>query len=312
MRTTPLIALLAFSLSLHAAEEKDGVITIEAESFAKQTLNEKRSWHITSATSEPKIDPDGDPVHLEGASRGAYIELLPDTRRSHDDKLINGENFSNKGGEMAVLSYPIKIEAPGRYYIWVRAYSTNSEDNGLHFGLDGEWPESGARWQTVKKDGWNWDCKQRTETVHTGVPMQLWLDIEKAGDHELLMSMREDGIEVDQIILAKSVDFRPAGAEIEQTAAKKAKAPALPLVLPRLPDGKGSVAISGELKQWHKVTLALDGPFAHEQDNQPNPFTDLAFNVTFTHESGSPKYVVPGYFAADGDAGNSSAESGTK
>ena len=45
---------------------------------------------------------------------------------------------------------------------------------------------------------------------------------------------------------------------------------------------------------------------------EPNPFTDLALNVTFTHESGSPNYTVPGYFAADGDAANSSAESGTK
>jgi hypothetical protein len=80
----------------------------------------------------------------------------------------------------------------------------------------------------------------------------------------------------------------------------------------RQPDGTGKVAITGELKQWHKVTLTLDGPFAHERDTQPNPFTDYAFNVTFTHESGSQKYVVPGYFAADGNAGNTSAESGTK
>ena len=77
-------------------------------------------------------------------------------------------------------------------------------------------------------------------------------------------------------------------------------------------DGDGSITISGELKQWHKVTLTLDGPFAHEQDNRPNPFTDYALQVTFTHESGSPKYTVPGYFAADGNAAESSAQSGTK
>ena len=73
-----------------------------------------------------------------------------------------------------------------------------------------------------------------------------------------------------------------------------------------------SVTLTGELKQWHKVTLTLNGPFARERDTQPNPFTDLAFNVTFTHESGAPSYKVPGYFAADGDAANTSAESGTK
>jgi hypothetical protein len=77
-------------------------------------------------------------------------------------------------------------------------------------------------------------------------------------------------------------------------------------------EGGGTVSVSGELKQWHKVTFTLDGPFAHEQDGSFNPFTDYAFNVTFTHESGSPRYVVPGYFAADGNAANTSAESGTK
>ncbi len=80
----------------------------------------------------------------------------------------------------------------------------------------------------------------------------------------------------------------------------------------RQPDGKAGIVISGDLKRWHKVTLTLDGPFAAERDDKLNPFTDLAFNVTFTHESGSPKYNIPGYFAADGNAANSSAESGTK
>jgi len=83
-------------------------------------------------------------------------------------------------------------------------------------------------------------------------------------------------------------------------------------VHPRQPDGDNRVQISGELKQWHKVTLTLDGPFAHEQDNDPNPFTDIAVQVLFTHESGTPRYVVPGYFAADGNAGNTGAVAGTK
>jgi hypothetical protein len=83
-------------------------------------------------------------------------------------------------------------------------------------------------------------------------------------------------------------------------------------VQPRQPHGSGKVVISGDLKQWHKATLTLDGPFAHERDNEPNPFTDCAMTVTFTHESGSPKYTVPGYFAADGNAASTSAEAGTK
>jgi len=70
--------------------------------------------------------------------------------------------------------------------------------------------------------------------------------------------------------------------------------------------------IAGELRQWHKVTLTTDGPSASESDTFPNPFLDYRMVVTFTHESGSPMYDVPGYFAADGNAATSSAESGNK
>lgn len=77
-------------------------------------------------------------------------------------------------------------------------------------------------------------------------------------------------------------------------------------------DGDGSVSVAGEPRQWHKVTLTLDGPFAKETDRAPNPFTDYRMTVTFVHESGQPRLIVPGYFAADGDAANSSADAGTK
>ncbi|MBI2949617.1 MAG: DUF5060 domain-containing protein [Verrucomicrobia bacterium] len=70
--------------------------------------------------------------------------------------------------------------------------------------------------------------------------------------------------------------------------------------------------VSGDLKQWHKVTLTFEGPAAQETNNDPNPFTDYRLTVTFRHASGSPQYKVPGYFAADGNAASTSAKSGTK
>ena len=116
-----------------------------------------------------------------------------------------------------------------------------------------------------------------------------------------------------RITFTPADDATRAAVKTITTASKPAaKAPGAPLVLPRQPDGKGSLEISGELKQWHKVTLTLDGPYAHELDNEPNPFIDNNLTITFTHESGSPSYKIPGYFAADGNASESSADSGTK
>ncbi len=71
--------------------------------------------------------------------------------------------------------------------------------------------------------------------------------------------------------------------------------------------------VSGDLATWHKVTVTIDGPEVDEGDVSPgNPFVDYRLDVRFTHESGEPTYLVPGYFAADGDASESGATRGTK
>ena len=71
----------------------------------------------------------------------------------------------------------------------------------------------------------------------------------------------------------------------------------------------GEIDITGEFKKWHPITLTLDGPSSSETAN-PNPFLDYRLIVTFTN--GGTTYTVPGFFAADGNAANTSATSGTK
>ncbi len=188
------------------------MIAVEAEAFFKQTDTEVRAWYLTSAGDAPDVEPDGDPPHVDGASGGVYLEILPDTRRSHDDKLIAGENFSNMPAPMATLYYKVFINTPGRYYVWARLYSTNTEDNGLHVGIDGKWPASGSRMQWTAKNQWFWDSKQRTQEVHVGVPGLLFLDIEEPGEHVIMFSMREDGTEFDKWLMTLDPDFaRPEG-----------------------------------------------------------------------------------------------------
>ncbi|WP_236618316.1 DUF5060 domain-containing protein [Rhodopirellula europaea] len=464
--------------------EANGFVKVEAEDFASQTNTDKRAFYLTTAESAPSVQPDGDPSHASDASGGAYLEILPDTRRTHADKLIHGTNFSPQPGKMAVLTYRVNVQTPGRYYVWVRAYSTGSEDNGLHVGIDGTWPDSGQRLQWCQgKHSWYWDSKQRTEAQHCGEPGKIFLDIHEPGEHKIHFSMREDGFEFDQWLMttdsnfqrppagksnkpkenataqvlslpAKEFEFKSGGYYLDQgkwlainpdknqsAAAKKvfpfpsgrydvtlkavgendgqstylvsadkesvgsftcpmadqtfaegkqfhrtfanvqitegaelevsskiasadgaeysrarwseltftpanestAKAAAnfakehnlvaakaatesksndragsptkpvsdQPLQMPREKDGDGSVQVTGEKRMWHKVTVTLNGPYAHEQDNTPNPYLDHRMEVEFKHESGK-QYLVPGYFAADGNAANTSAESGTK
>lgn len=184
-----------------AFAERDGMVVVEAEDFFEQAKTGSRAFYRTSKHDRPIVSPDGDAAHYEDASGGVYLEILPDTRRSHSDKLIVGENFSREPGKQAVLSYRVAITQPGRYYVWVRAFSTGTEDNGLHVGIDKQWPSSGRRMQWTARHRWDWGSKQRTKEVHAGVPGLIYLDIDQPGVHIVSFSMREDGFEFDKWLM---------------------------------------------------------------------------------------------------------------
>ena len=74
-------------------------------------------------------------------------------------------------------------------------------------------------------------------------------------------------------------------------------------------DVAADAAISGELKKWHKITITFAGPNTGETAT-PSPFRNCRLDVTFT--KGSKIYRVPGYYAADGNAAETSATDGNK
>ena len=59
--------------------------------------------------------------------------------------------------------------------------------------------------------------------------------------------------------------------------------------------------------QWHTVTLSFEGPTLSEDDTD-NPFLNYALVVDFKHEQSN--YRVRGFYAADGNAAESSATKG--
>lgn len=181
-------------------------IMIEAENFASQRNDDVRQWKVLSEDQ----DDESITVVAKDAGDGRFVRVLPDTRVTHADKLIKGTNFSPEPGKMAILSYPVEIKTPGRYYVWVRAYSSGSEDNGIHVGLDGNWPESGQRMQWCQgKNSWRWQCAQRTDENHCGEPMKIYLDIEEPGSHTIEFSMREDGFTMDRFLLTTDKTHQP-------------------------------------------------------------------------------------------------------
>ncbi len=60
-------------------------------------------------------------------------------------------------------------------------------------------------------------------------------------------------------------------------------------------------SVSGELKQWHAVTVTFTGPVSSETDPD-NPFLDVRLEATFRSATGV-ELTVPGFFAGDGQGG---------
>ena len=88
-----------------------------------------------------------------------------------------------------------------------------------------------------------------------------------------------------------------------------------PDVVPYTADTFG--LLTGELKQWHTVTIGLTGPPASEM-GMTNPgayraatvFADYKLDITFVNEDGT-KYVVPGYYAGNGNTANDGSIGGS-
>lgn len=74
-------------------------------------------------------------------------------------------------------------------------------------------------------------------------------------------------------------------------------------------DGNHQSKLSGELRQWHAVTLDIQGVYSDEACTT-NPFLDYRMTVEFSHSPSGKSYLIQGYFAADGDAAETSATGG--
>jgi hypothetical protein len=272
--------------------ENNGIAVIEAEDFASQHLDSKRRWLIFSANTPQHNYADNDVNHYKNASQGKYVELLPDTRTNDSETLRRGLNFSNIPGVSSILTYPVYFNTAGTYYVWARAFSTGGEDNGIHIGLNGEWPSSGQRLQLCRnKDQWTWSSAQRVDTKHCGTPNTITLDIPNPGVHTIMISMREDGFELDKLLLTTNKTYQPENIDLSATIA-----PSPPLV--------EKATLQG-ITQYKKILSAIDDfkieaigdiPFYQHTAKQA-----LAINAANTHYRN--KYAFAEYIVTATDKG---------
>ena len=316
------------------ALEQNGVVAVEAEHFQSQSKTDDRQWYVLNGSGNFPT-PDPDPSHHNGASEGGYLEILPDTRVTHGDPLQNGVNFSNSAGNVAIINYKVKFTTPGKYFVWVRAYSTGSEDNGVHVGINGTWPASGQRMQWCSgKNQWTWESKQRTDANHCGEPEKIFINVPSAGVHTISFSMREDGFEMDKFVLSKAYT-KPTGtgpAEVLTDCGDQNSAPQVSVTAPtnnasymvdqqfalkaNASDSDGSVAkveffVNGSLVATENTapyetttsisTVGFYDITAVATDNDGATKTSSIVKVTIDDDSNPPTgaIVIPGTFQAE-------------
>lgn len=162
--------------------EAGGQVVMEAEDFTGSAPGmgavAGRTWQSKTSSS---------------ASGGVGLIILPNTGANAGDT-TNG----------ARLDYAVNFTTAGTYYLWVRMLGTGNEDDSLHAGLNGVPASFGLYGIQDQSGSWHWEELINAQRVRVTVP--------SPGLHTVNIWMREDGVELDRILLTTNVSFRPSGA----------------------------------------------------------------------------------------------------
>ena len=127
------------------------------------------------------------------ASGGNYVQALPDS-------LVH-MRYEEKGPS---LLYELDFESTGTYFVWLlmRGNSYGNDTVGLVWNggnTSSELIISSYAWDS--KGQWEWEPKT------SRLPLQI--NVTKAGNSELLLLMREDGVQIDAILVTDDPLFDP-------------------------------------------------------------------------------------------------------
>ena len=244
-----------------------------------------------------------------------------------------GSQYFNNASN-GLITVPVRINNPGTYDVQFRARisSESNENNTEHNDVwvkiaDGarlfatrngsaeveprpqcqnlaniECPEGSSTNGFFKayggnKTSWTWYSNTYDNNAH-----RIKVTFDSPGVYNVQIAARSSLYMLDRLILSNP-------ALIDQDDARNTNQGETTCSPSDDPPPSGSVDISGELKKWHNISLTFDGPNTSETAT-PNPFTDYRLLVTLTN--GNKSYTVHGFYAGDGNASETSANSGNK
>jgi hypothetical protein len=164
--------------------DQGGLVVMEAENYSENIIqDEDATWELVS---EP-----------EGFSGAGAMQASPVDCSHYADTARARANSP-------ILSYKINFTSTGIFYIMVRELHTDpgGGDDSFHAGLDNSLLGSSmaiARGSDML-DQWYWvDTAMNSEKPYVDVV---------AGVHDFKIYIRECGLKIDKIVLAKNIDYQ--------------------------------------------------------------------------------------------------------
>jgi hypothetical protein len=164
--------------------EQGGIVCMEAENYSELIIqDEVTTWEFVT---EPELFSGTGAMQASPPDGSPYAEAATALTNS------------------PILSYKINFISTGDFYIQVRELHTTEGDGGddsFHAGLDAEIPASSERIArgTSIVDQWYWvDTAMNSEKPYVTVV---------AGVHDFKIYIRECGLKIDKIVLARNPDY---------------------------------------------------------------------------------------------------------
>lgn len=165
----------------------DEAISLEAEDFDANVPQGSHWWSV---------------IEDKTASGYKKVQCFPDL--STDKSGVIAEyGIHDPRKDAPKLDYRIHFSTPGVYFIWARGQSHDHYGNSFHVGMNGQPLASSDNIECLgKNDTWIWDNDTKDDLPAT-------IDIQEPGTITLNIWPREDGIQLDKLVLTLDPAYQP-------------------------------------------------------------------------------------------------------